>query len=1112
MPALSARLLLSLHRLLPQVADESADQTLLDRFRHHGDQEAFSVLVARHGPMVLAVCRRLLRDADAVEDAFQATFLILARQAGAIRRAEALAGWLHQVARRAALQARTAQARARREQSVPSDLDAADSRPDPLEEITGRELLALIDEEIHRLPRDYRAPLVLCYLEGRSQDEAARLLGWSPGSVKGRLERGRALLRDRLSKRGLDNLAPLPALAAVRPLPADLLAATLRAAAPDGVKRAGALALAGALAKGGLARGAVAALLLLAAGLVTAAFVAEQPTPPSRPPAPDRAPAKEAWKEEIRPVDPLPQGAVVRLGTQRLRHAGRVGCVAFAPDGKTMASSAADQTIAVWDATSGKRRNLFGYRLGDFWYDGADRLAFDPKGRFLMVGRHVDFSWQMSGWGARPRLVPFDLVTGKEKPGLWPKVSGSVCSLAISGDGATLAAADEEGGLIVLDLATGKEKFKLDLPADCSYQLCFTADGKTLIAAPHRSREPNRELLARIHLFDAAGGKKLRIFAGEGKYGVEALAAGRDPNLLAVLATGRAQLWRLSTGAKVRDLTTGTGARGLAFSPDGKSVAVGLAGCESGEVHLFDTATGKQRLRLAGFASSLAFSPDGRTLATAGADCAVRLWNVATGKPLLPIAGPTHSTSALAFSADARTLVTGTDDGVVRVWDARTGAERAAHRLRPRPHFSVFGDVRITPAGRALVTPADVPQAAKGAPPVPVLWDALTGKVVLSLPPVPIEGKSWSVSPVQLSPDGATIAYGQQDEVILADAATGRPRLRWRNSDGDPAVVGFSADGRRLAVVARSRIGEAVLRIHDSSTGKALARIQDRSIHVVALSPNGRIVATAGPSSVIVFWDGETGQELGRTAGGSFQSLAFAPDGSILASGDWKGQVRLWDVAKRSAVFSLNAQAGGVRRLAFADNRRLATAGWDTTVLVWDLAAAVRGTAAGVQPSRRDLEAAWRDLGGIDLPAVFRASTTLRLDIGQALRLFRSDVRTIPEVSKTRLNKLVQDLDDDDFAVRQKASRELALLGSLARDVLEEAVRKAPSLEVKRRAADLLETIRPGVRRVVRLVALLAESDDPQARALLRELSRGAGEAEETRAARLALKRLPKGR
>src|SRR5262249_26217231 len=162
-------------------------------------QAAFAELVARHGLMVLHACRRVLSDGHLAEDAAQATFLVLARKADTIRPPEALAGWLHGVACRVAKKARPAGGPQPPRPAVPPDRPAGGG--DPLAEVSARELLSVLDEEVRRLPEAYRLPVLLCCLEGLSQEEAARRLGWAAGSLRGRLERGRKRLLERLARR-----------------------------------------------------------------------------------------------------------------------------------------------------------------------------------------------------------------------------------------------------------------------------------------------------------------------------------------------------------------------------------------------------------------------------------------------------------------------------------------------------------------------------------------------------------------------------------------------------------------------------------------------------------------------------------------------------------------------------------------------------------------------------------------------------------------------------------------------------------------------------------------------------------------------------------------------
>jgi RNA polymerase sigma factor (sigma-70 family) len=193
-------LLAQLRALAGPPPDEDAlDSELVGLFLNQHSEAAFNVLVRRHGPMVLGLCRRLLRNEQDAEDAFQATFLVLARKLHRLRKLGSLASFLYGIARRVCGKARTAQARRRaREAQLPPA-----AQGDPLTEMTVAEAQGIVDEELSRLPERFRAPLVLCCLEGLARDEAARQLGWSVALVKCRLEQARELLRRRLAGRGL---------------------------------------------------------------------------------------------------------------------------------------------------------------------------------------------------------------------------------------------------------------------------------------------------------------------------------------------------------------------------------------------------------------------------------------------------------------------------------------------------------------------------------------------------------------------------------------------------------------------------------------------------------------------------------------------------------------------------------------------------------------------------------------------------------------------------------------------------------------------------------------------------------------------------------------------
>jgi RNA polymerase sigma factor (sigma-70 family) len=199
-PAEGKSILSQLRRTLrADVLECAPDEELLGQFVAERDEAAFAAIVRRHGPMVWAVCQRVLVHRQDAEDAFQATFLVLARKATAIGRRKLLANWLFGVARRAALSARAMRARrARHEQSCAEPPDIRVTLQTPAGDIR-----AILDEELARMPKKYRLPLLLCGLEGMTHAEAGKQLGWPTGTVAGRLSRGRELLRTRLLRRGI---------------------------------------------------------------------------------------------------------------------------------------------------------------------------------------------------------------------------------------------------------------------------------------------------------------------------------------------------------------------------------------------------------------------------------------------------------------------------------------------------------------------------------------------------------------------------------------------------------------------------------------------------------------------------------------------------------------------------------------------------------------------------------------------------------------------------------------------------------------------------------------------------------------------------------------------
>jgi RNA polymerase sigma factor (sigma-70 family) len=274
-----------------------ADGELLARWCAVGDSSALELLVRRHGGMVLGVCRRVLGNTTDADDAFQATFLVFIQKARKLAHPEQVAGWLHAVALRVARKAQWKRARQRaREAATVDNLELPDpANPDPAKNSAAeaRELRQTLDDELDRLPEKYRLPIVLCELEGRTLEEAAQLLGWPKGTVAGRLSRGREMLRQRLSRRGIGLplflILPLPAIDPLAPSE-PLVSATMATATGKGAGQP--TALAQAVLRDGLIRKlGLLALVLTVAGLVgflgwqARAATAQPSDQPASPPA-----------------------------------------------------------------------------------------------------------------------------------------------------------------------------------------------------------------------------------------------------------------------------------------------------------------------------------------------------------------------------------------------------------------------------------------------------------------------------------------------------------------------------------------------------------------------------------------------------------------------------------------------------------------------------------------------------------------------------------------------------------------------------------------------------------------------------------------------------------
>ncbi|WP_406694239.1 sigma-70 family RNA polymerase sigma factor [Singulisphaera sp. Ch08] len=604
-----------------------SDRQLLDRFAGRSDataQAAFAGLVTRHGPMVLGVCRRALNDPNDVNDAFQATFLILVRKAESVRVEGSLGRWLYGVSRRV-----SARAKATVAGRLAREVGGVELAISPANDPSRHELGAVLDEEIGRLPERFRAAVVLCDLGGLSHDEAARQLGCAVGTVKSRLSRARERLRSRLTRRGVAPSVLAAGLAlhvqmAAAAVPASLAVATASSMVSTGVVSATVKGLAREvlrimlLTRLRMAAGTAVAIVALLAGV---GVMARQDVDPGAQEAQksDRADPKA----QIAKAKDAPAPAEVSDSIILRPFVDRAWYAIFSPDGKSLVTGTnTSGGIRIYNAeTHGEVGLLDGEAKTRFAC-----AAFSPDGKLLVSsGGSRVLVWDF----AERKLLTQFVAHGKE-----------VRSLAFTPDGKTLVSAGVDTTVKFWNVETWEQRpiaFSADEPVFC---VTFSPNGKTLAIATGEDREARSPRVS-LYDYDANSVRERVKLAAAQRGPAWTLAFSPDGKALASSSFDpMVKLWAPSSGRELTSLPLAGGnlagglwARGLAFSPDGKTLAAGLS---DGSIALWDVASGRRTATLRGHEQhlfSVAFSPDGKTLASASKDGSVRLWDLAKALP-----------------------------------------------------------------------------------------------------------------------------------------------------------------------------------------------------------------------------------------------------------------------------------------------------------------------------------------------------------------------------------------------------------------------------------------------------------------------------------------------
>jgi RNA polymerase sigma factor (sigma-70 family) len=1083
MPAADPAVLVQhIRRLAGAPAGEASDRDLLRHYADRRDERAFAALVRRHGPMVWRACRRLLRQEQDAEDVYQATFLVLARKADAQPWQDSVAGWLYGVAVRLAHKARCRAARR------PVAAGAVGVVADPLDSLSGRELLAALDEELAGLAEEYRTPLLLCNLEGRTQEEAARQLGCSLSTVRRRLEVGRGLLHGRLSRRGLSLSALLGGWLLARSAAS---ASAPPAPAATGQAPAAAQALADGFLRGTPALPVrLAAACVLMAGLVAGAIGlagprAEPPAAPPEPPAPranseQKPPPAEPFAAQD---DPLPAGVMLRAGGARLRHGSVVASLNFSRDGKLIATGGWDAKVRVWEAATGKEVQTIA--LGAHTH-----AAITPDGKKVASG-------------GTDRIVRLhDVATGKE---LWAAVAHGqpINALAFSPDGKALATAAQDGAVGLWDAATGKGMLLTGHEAEVR-SVAFSPDGKVLASGSSDGT---------VRLWDPAAQKQLAQLGGSNGP-VLAIAFSPDGKTLAAGGTDNViHLWDVAERKEVRAFEGHKGSvSSVAFAPDGKRLA-SASGIPNTDrtVRLWDVETGKTVRELPGdFFGTVAFSPDGKALAVAPGDAGIHLYDPETGKELPQSAGPMLRALGLAVSPDGKLVaLAGVSNHLL---DAATG--RVIRRFGPANVVSY--SAAFAPDGKVLATGGRDGKVR--------LWDVAGGEELRVLDGHKDQkGFEGWINVVAYSPDGKRLAEACRDGTVgLWDPTTGEEVSRLTGHQGYARSVAFAPDGKTLVTGG----ADLTVRLWDVASGKELRRLEGHNsdVEAVAWSPDGRLLASADRAGQVRLWVAATGaplHQLTEQPGWTFRlnhhadgrTIAFSPDSRLLAAGNWEA-VQVWEALTGRERARFVGHRGEVNALAFApDNPTLITGSFDGTVLFWDVTGRRRdGKLPPAALALPDLETEWTALRGEDGAKAHHAVWALAADPKQALPLLKERLTPVPAADAKQVARLIAALDDDDFETREKATQELAGLAG-AETQLRKVLEGMPSAEVRERVRYALDArerqeASPEWAVTLRCLEVLEQMGTPEARDWLRALADGEPGAALTIEAKAALRRV----
>ena len=796
----------------------------------------------------------------------------------------------------------------------------------------------------------------------------------------------------------------------------------------------------------------------LLSGLLLVAVLCFTTTVCQGAPVPVDKPSTDAAQE------PLPDGCLLCLGSTRLRHDSPIRSIAFSPDGKYLVSASEYGSVRLWAMPGGRPVRSFAFP------DRIFAIAISTEANLVAVG----------GKGG---VQLWELSTGKIGKFIAMEMAEVVYSLAFSAEGNWLFGGGREK-VWKWELPAGRELAKQSMPFYVFNSLAVAPDGDTLLAGTNTGE---------VLLLDVNGKKKPRFLRSYGGGSTREVAFSSDGELVSACSTNLSvQVWRVKTGLEAVTLRGApTDIRSIAFGKDGKTI---VGGGSDRTVRAWDTDTGKvlwENKNHKGAVFSVAVSPDGNTIASAGSDCVIRLCDATTGKAIDPPTGHGHSVTRVCFSPDGRYVASGGEDATVRLWSARSGKE-----LRVFPVVSRCVDgLAFSPDGKQLV-------ACGGSL---CMWDVEAGQL-LSVPaklPKDVAAFAFSQDGKQLA--AADEGYGG---IVLVGVHDDRPAITLRAGKQHAGSLAFSPDGSTLI----AGYGSGAVRFWETATGKELRAFPEQSLRArVAVSASGLVAASGGER--VALWSLLEQQPIGSVEGGYTDGLAFSPNGAFLLRTEASNTLRCYEPLTGGTRFVFKAEQRIFFDVAVSpDGKHFAAACSNGTVLIGSLLYA-KGKPTPTPPRPADLQKWWTELADRDAAIAHTAYCHLCATAEQSVPFLRSQLKPAAVVPEKHLAKLLEQLDDDEFARREAAALELRALGERAATALRAALKRPRSVEFRRRAGEILELMAEDkvpteTLRVLRASALLEQLATAEAKQTLRQLGDGDPLAEQTRAAQGAFARL----